>query len=122
MTNTKKKNKTYVLIPEKTLYHLHYLATMNGWDRKDIGRVIDSLVGEAMSKMGEQKTATSFAFAIARWRQRLDMTPAEFAEYIGTSTNTIYNYENGRSMPQLYTARMIAEKLGVSIDELLSGK
>jgi transcriptional regulator with XRE-family HTH domain len=50
------------------------------------------------------------------------MTAAEFAAFIGISENTVYNYESARSMPQLYTAMLIAERLGVSIDEFLSGK
>ena len=50
------------------------------------------------------------------------MTAAEFAEFIGISENTIYNYESGRSMPQLYTAMLIAEKLGTSLDGLMRGE
>jgi transcriptional regulator with XRE-family HTH domain len=50
------------------------------------------------------------------------MSAAEFAEYIGTSENTIYNYENKHTVPNLYTAMRIAERLGVSIDEFLNSK
>ena len=50
------------------------------------------------------------------------MSAQEFAAFVGTSENTIYNYENGRCMPQLYTAMLIAERLGVSLDDLLHGK
>ena len=72
--------------------------------------------------MNELDITSRFAQAITRWRKRLHMTAAEFAEFVGTSENTIYNYESGRSMPQLYTAMLIAEKLGTSLDGLLRGE
>ena len=72
--------------------------------------------------MNELEFTRKFADAVARWRKRLDMTAAEFAEFIGISENTIYNYESGRSMPQLYTAMLIAERLGTSLDGLLRGE
>ena len=72
--------------------------------------------------MNEQELTMRFAAAIGRWRRRLNMNAKEFAEFIGTSENTIYNYESGRYMPQLFTALMIAEKLGTSLDDLLHGE
>ena len=71
--------------------------------------------------MNEQDFSKKFATAIIRWRKRLNMNAREFAEFVGTSENTIYNYENGRCMPQLYTAMLIAEKLGTSLDGLIRG-
>jgi transcriptional regulator with XRE-family HTH domain len=71
--------------------------------------------------MNEQDFMRKFAAAITRWRKRLKMSPEEFAAFVGTSKNTIYNYENGRCMPQLYTAMLIAEKLGTSLDGLIRG-
>ena len=64
--------------------------------------------------MNEQDIVRNFARAIRGWRCRLDMDAREFAEFIGTSEKTIYNYENGRCMPQLYTAMLIAERLGTT--------
>ena len=49
------------------------------------------------------------------------MDVEEFAEFVGTSERTIYYYEQGRCMPQLYTALLIAEKLGTSLDDLVRG-
>ena len=72
--------------------------------------------------MNQQEFITAFARAISRWRKRLGMSAEDFAAFIGVSENTIYNYESGRSMPQLYTAMLIAERLGVSLDDLLHGK
>ena len=71
--------------------------------------------------MNEQEFTKRFGDAITRWRHRLNMTAREFADFVGTSENTIYNYERGRCMPQLYTAMLIAEKLGTSLDDLLRG-
>ena len=72
--------------------------------------------------MNEQDFSKRFSTAITRWRKRLGMSPQEFADFVGTSENTIYNYERGRCMPQLYTAMLIAEKLGTSLDDLLRGE
>lgn len=72
--------------------------------------------------MNEQDVTKRFAAAIIRWRRRLNMNQKEFGDFVGTSENTVYNYEKGRCMPQLYTAMVIAEKLGISLDELLRGK
>ena len=71
--------------------------------------------------MNEQDFKKRFACAITRWRKRLGMTAKEFADFVGTNEKTIYNYEHGRYLPQLYTAMLIAEKLGVSLDDLLRG-
>ena len=72
--------------------------------------------------MNEQDINKKFAAAITRWRRRLNMNAKEFADFVGTSENTIYNYESGRYMPQLYTAMLIAERLGTTLDGLLRGE
>ena len=72
--------------------------------------------------MTEQDISKRFAVAITRWRRRLKMNAKEFADFVGTSENTIYNYESGRCMPQLYTAMLIAERLGTTLDGLLRGE
>ena len=72
--------------------------------------------------MNEMDITKRFSTAITRWRKRLGMNAQEFADFVGTSENTIYNYENGRCMPHLYTAMLIAEKLGVTLDGLLRGE
>lgn len=59
-----------------------------------------------------------FDIAVKTWRKRLGMTTREFADFVGLSQNTIFNIENGRVSPYLYTVSLIAEKLGVSLDEL----
>ena len=71
--------------------------------------------------MNEHELTRSFSLAIRKWRRRLAMSPKEFADFVGISENTIYNYESGRYMPQLYTAMVIAERLGTSLDGLIRG-
>ena len=71
--------------------------------------------------MTEQEFSRRFGIAIRRWRGRLNMDVKEFADFIGTSERTIYYYEKGRCMPQLYTAMLIAEKLGTTVDGLIRG-
>ena len=77
---------------------------------------------EEDESMNQQEFITAFARAITRWRKRLDMSAEDFAAFIGVSRNSVLNYENGQAMPTLYTAMLIAERLGVSLDDLLHGK
>ena len=69
--------------------------------------------------MTEQEMMRNFARAIAGWREKLNMNAEAFAEYIGISRATLYNYESGRCMPQLYTAAVIAKRLGTPLDDLI---
>ena len=72
--------------------------------------------------MTEQEMMWNFARSIAGWREKLDMNADDFAEYVGISRSTLYNYESGRCMPQLYTAILIAQKLNVPLDDLARGR
>lgn len=69
--------------------------------------------------MTEQEMTRNFARSIAGWREKLNMNAEAFAEYIGISRATLYNYESGRCMPQLYTAAVIAKRLGTPLDDLI---
>ena len=46
-------------------------------------------------------------------------TQAEAAKLIGISTDTLGNYERGKSYPDIPTLRMIEETYGVSYDRLI---
>lgn len=72
--------------------------------------------------MTEQEFTRKFGRAIRRWRAQLGMDVKDFADFVGVSENTIYNYENRCTMPMLHTAMQIAKKLGVSLDDLLRGE
>ena len=43
-TDKKNLRRVSVVVTAQTLYHLRWLAAMNGWGEKDLGRVIDKLV------------------------------------------------------------------------------
>ena len=69
--------------------------------------------------ISEQEMMWNFARSIAGWREKLNMNADDFAEYVGISRSTLYNYESGRCMPQLYTAILISQKLNTSLDEMV---
>lgn len=46
-------------------------------------------------------------------------TQAEAAKMIGISTDTLGNYERGKSYPDIPTLRMIEKTYGVSYDRLI---
>lgn len=69
--------------------------------------------------MNEKDCMMNFANAISCRREEFDMTQKEFAAYIGVSVNTLQNYESGRYLPTLYTAILIANRLGTSLDRLV---
>ena len=54
-------------------------------------------------------------------RKRLGLTQAEFGERVGIDPNTISRYEREQLNATNKTAMKIAQKLGVSVDELLNG-
>jgi hypothetical protein len=43
-TDKRNLRRLSIVVTAQTLYHLRWLAAMNGWGEKDIGRVIDKLV------------------------------------------------------------------------------
>ena len=69
--------------------------------------------------MTEQEMMRNFARTIVGCREKLDMSAEDFAEYIGVSRSTVYNYESGRCMPQLYTALLLSKKLGITLDDMV---
>ena len=59
---------------------------------------------------------------IAKLRKEKNMTQNELAESLGITDRAISKWENGRGMPDLSLLTPLCEKLGVSINELLSGE
>lgn len=61
---------------------------------------------------------------IKEYRERVDMTQRELAEYLGTTTQTISNKENGRTSwndkEKLEVRKLFRDKLdpAITIDEL----
>jgi hypothetical protein len=44
MMKNKNLRRISIVVTAQTLYHLRWLAAINGWGEKDLGRVIDKLV------------------------------------------------------------------------------
>ena len=61
-------------------------------------------------------------FRLADLRRAKHMTQSELAEVIGTSFQNISKWENGKRYPQLIWVYEIADKLGVSIEDLVCDK
>lgn len=55
---------------------------------------------------------------LIKLRQERNVSREELAVAVGVSHGTIVNFEMGRSMPRLDTARQIADYLGVSVDDI----
>jgi transcriptional regulator with XRE-family HTH domain len=49
------------------------------------------------------------------------MSQAEFANKIGINPNTLRNYEQGQSLPNVATIAELANKLGISVEWLVLG-
>ena len=54
-------------------------------------------------------------------RERLGLTQSELGERVGIDSNTISRYERGQLNATNKTTLKIAQKLGVSVDDLLTG-
>lgn len=59
---------------------------------------------------------------IKRKRQSLGITQAELANILGVSPSTISMWEVGKSHPRVTLLPRVAEILGCTVDELLSGE
>lgn len=56
---------------------------------------------------------------LERVREKKGMGNREFSAYLGLSAYTYDYYKCKGGMPTLYTAMIIAEKLGMTLDQLL---
>ena len=56
---------------------------------------------------------------IAYLRKKQGISVSELASSAGVVRQMIYDYENGKKLPQPYTLLHIAEKLGVTVDAML---
>lgn len=51
-------------------------------------------------------------------RVNAGLTQEEVGKEVGKSKNTIANYENGKSMPDMKTGKALAALYGLSVDDL----
>ena len=63
-----------------------------------------------------------FGEKLRRIRAINNITQEELGEKLGFSKNAIYNWEKGRTEPDLETLKKIAEYFKVSVDELILDK
>ena len=62
----------------------------------------------------------SFADNLIELRKLNNFSQEELAEMIGVSRQTLSKYETGESLPDVNKCRILADVLGVSIDDLVS--
>lgn len=65
------------------------------------------------------KRYTEVGSAIKRLREKKGLTQISLAEMIGVSFQAVSAWERGASLPDLYNAAALANKLGVTVDTLL---
>lgn len=68
------------------------------------------------------RTAEEIGQCIARMRKMLRVTQRELAEKMDTHQSMVARWEKGQIFPREDTVQRIAEILGVSVDDLMSGK
>ena len=59
---------------------------------------------------------------IAENRRRIGMTQEELAAKLAVSAQAVSKWENDITCPDVMTLPKLAELLGITVDELLSGK
>lgn len=59
---------------------------------------------------------------IAALRKEQQMTQEQLAEKLGVNYRSVSRWENGHCMPDISLLQPLAEELGISVSELLSGK
>ena len=64
----------------------------------------------------------NFAENIRKLRRENGFTQEQLAEKVGVSFQTVSRWETGRGMPAVDSLEPLAEVLGLSVSELLSGK
>lgn len=62
----------------------------------------------------------AFADNLIELRKYNNYSQEELAEMIGVSRQTLSKYETGESLPDIEKCRMIADVLGVTLDDLVS--
>ena len=63
-----------------------------------------------------------FAESLAAQREERHLTILEFCELVGIGPSSYDYYTRGSGMPTLDTAIMIAQRLGISLDELVGAE
>lgn len=67
-----------------------------------------------------QAYATAFGQLLRRLRMAQGLTPKELADRADVNATTVRRYEDGQTLPDLYTLRLLAEALGVSLQAFVA--
>ena len=59
---------------------------------------------------------------IKKLRKDMRLSQSDFASILGVKQNTVSNWENNKSFPDLETIEQISEKLGIESQYLIYGK
>lgn len=58
-------------------------------------------------------------FTLKAARVNVNMTQEYVAMQVGKTKNTIQNYENGKSVPDIETGKKLAALFGLSVDDII---
>ena len=58
---------------------------------------------------------------LKHYREKVGLSQKELADKVGVQENTVWRWENGKSIPSLATAKKISEILNTTERELLNG-
>lgn len=61
-----------------------------------------------------------FSENLVQMRKLLSMTQEDLAEKVGVTRQAVAKWESGESLPDLEKSRLLADALGVSLDELVN--
>lgn len=71
--------------------------------------------------MARKRIRTFDHAKLANLRAELGLTQGQLGEKCGTDKTVVWHWENGDSAPRADMLPLVADALGVSIDELFSG-
>lgn len=66
-----------------------------------------------------RKELFNMAITIKAARVNKNLTQAQAAELLGISKDSLWNYENGRSFPDIRVVQKMVEVYGISYDNLI---
>lgn len=70
----------------------------------------------------KQEILNQYGASLRQALQERSMTEVELAKKLGTQSHAIYAYERGQSDPKMHRVATVARLLGMSVEELVTGK
>ncbi len=72
-----------------------------------------------MARIRKDASAAPDGEIIKKYRTALGLSQQELGERMGTTRNTVVNWENGRTYPDIGTLRRLCEEIGMPVQEYL---